>query len=87
MIRPILTELVLFLTPFGLYALFLIVTRTRVLDTASWPAKRVMILTGVALVLVLGSFLLLAHLSGAPPGSRYLPARIEDGKFVPGEIR
>jgi hypothetical protein len=34
------------------------------------------------------SFILLARFSGAPPNSTYIPAHIENGKFVPGvEIR
>ena len=36
--------------------------------------------TGVALI----SFILLAHFSGAPPNSTYIPAHMENGKFVPG---
>ena len=40
-----------------------------------------------SLLLVVGSFLVLAKFSGAPPGSTYVPAHIEDGKFVPGETR
>ena len=41
----------------------------------------------VSLLLVIGSFLLLAQFSGAPPGSTYVPAHIENGKFVPGATR
>ena len=41
----------------------------------------------VSLVLVIGSFLILAQFSGAPPGSTYVPAHIENGKFVPGATR
>ena len=41
-----------------------------------------------SLLLVIISFVLLAHFSGAPPDSTYVPAHIEDGKLVPGaEIR
>jgi hypothetical protein len=29
-------------------------------------------------------FVLLAHFSGAPPDSTYVPAHIEDGKLIPG---
>jgi hypothetical protein len=39
-----------------------------------------------ALVLMIGSFIYLAHFSGAPPGSTYEPAHVEDGKFVPGRV-
>ena len=41
----------------------------------------------ISLVLMIGSFLLLAQFSGAPPGSTYVPAHVEDGKFVPGATR
>ncbi|MPZ56305.1 MAG: hypothetical protein GEU91_07330 [Rhizobiales bacterium] len=84
MIRPVLTELALFLTPFALYALFLWATQAKVLDIERWSLSTLMWLTIGALVLMLGSFLVLAQFSGAPPGSTYVPAHIEDGKFVPG---
>jgi hypothetical protein len=87
MIRPVFTEIGLFLTPFAIYAAFLIATRTGVLDAASWTLRRVAGLVIVSLVLVVGSFLLLAQFSGAPPGSTYVPAHIEGGKFVPGTTR
>ena len=38
----------------------------------------------VAGLVVIASFILLAHFSGAPPNSTYIPAHIENGKFVPG---
>jgi hypothetical protein len=87
MIRPVLTELVLFLAPFAAYAIFLLATRVKVFDRASWPIKIIGMLLGAAVVLVLGSFVILAHFSGAPPGSTYVPAHMEDGKFVPGQTR
>jgi hypothetical protein len=87
MIRPVLTEVVLFLTPFAIYAIFLFATRADVFDRASWAPRTLVWLTGAALVLLIGSFILLAHFSGAPPGSTYEPAHVEDGKFVPGRIR
>ena len=87
MIRPILTEIVLFLTPFAIYAAFLIATRTGLLQPSAWTMPRLAGLLIAALVLVVGSFLLLAQFSGAPPGSAYVPAHIENGKLVPGTTR
>jgi hypothetical protein len=84
MIRPVLTELALFLTPFALYAAFLWATRAGVLDASAWSWTTLAWLTIAALVLVAGSFVVIAQFSGAPPGSTYVPAHIEDGKFVPG---
>jgi len=87
MIRPIFTEIGLFLIPFVIYAAFLVATRAGVLAPAAWTLRRVAGLVIVSLALVVGSFLLLAQFSGAPPGSTYVPAHIEDGKFVPGTTR
>jgi hypothetical protein len=46
-----------------------------------------MTLAIVALLLVLGSFLYFANYSGAPPGAAYIPAHMENGKFVPGQVK
>jgi hypothetical protein len=86
MIRPILTELALFLTPFAVYAAFLWFTKTQVLDRANWPPKVLGTLAIVALVLMIGSFVILAHFSGATPGLTYEPAHMENGKLVPGRV-
>ena len=87
MIRPVLTEVILFLAPFALYVVFLWATKAGVLDAQSWPLSRLAWLTMAALALVLGSFLYFAHFTGAPPGSTYVPAHIENGKFVAGTTR
>ncbi|HET6838156.1 MAG TPA: DUF6111 family protein [Bradyrhizobium sp.] len=84
MIRPALTEIGIFLIPFAVYALFLIATRSGLLAQTSWPVHVVVKLAIGALLLVILSFVLLAHFSGAPPNSTYVPAHIENGKFVPG---
>ena len=84
MIRPLLTELSLFLAPFVLYAVFLFATRAGVLEPEAWSWRVLAWLTIAALATVLISFLVIAHFSGAPPGSTYVPAHLEDGKLVPG---
>jgi hypothetical protein len=87
MIRPVLTEFALFVAPFVAYTIFLLVTRAGILDPQSWSARILIWLTGIGLVLMIVSFLLIAHFSGAPPGSTYVPAHIEDGKFIPGQVK
>jgi hypothetical protein len=87
MIRPAFTEIALFFAPFVLYALFLAVTNAGALQSKSWAPRRLAALAIVSLVLVVGSFFFLAQFSGAPPGSTYVPAHIENGKFVPGATR
>jgi uncharacterized protein DUF6111 len=84
MIRPIFTEFALFVAPFVAYALFLWATRAGVVDAKAWSAPRLAWLAIIALVLVIVSLLMLAEFSGAPPGSTYVPAHLENGRLVPG---
>jgi uncharacterized membrane protein len=83
----LLIEIGLFLTPFVLYAAFLVATKADVRQRKSWPPRRLATLLIAALVFMIGSLVVLAEFSGAPPGSTYVPAHIEDGKFVPGRIQ
>jgi hypothetical protein len=85
MIRPVLTELVLFVTPFVAYAIFLLATRAKVLDPEAWTWRKLASLTLVALLLVLGSFIVLAQYY-RPPAGTYVPAHVKDGKFIPGQV-
>ena len=84
MIRPAFTEILIFLVPFAVYALFLLATRSGVTLQSSWPVHVISKLVLGSLLLVIVSFILLAHFSGASPNSTYIPAHIENGKFVPG---
>jgi hypothetical protein len=84
MIRPALTEFMIFLIPFAVYGLFLFATRSGLLLPSSWPIHVIAKLVIGSLLLVIASFVLLAHFSGASPDSTYVPAHIENGKFVPG---
>jgi hypothetical protein len=87
MIRPIATEVALFLTPFILYAVFLLATRAGAMHPDAWSLPKIAGLVIASLLLMIGSFLVLAQFSGAPPGSTYVPAHVQDGKFVPGQTK
>jgi hypothetical protein len=84
MIRPAFTEIGIFLIPFAVYALFLFATRSGLLVQSSWPVHIIAKLLLGALLLVVVSFILLAHFSGSSPNSTYIPAHIENGRLVPG---
>ena len=84
MIRPVLTEIGIFLIPFAVYALFLLATRSGLLVQTSWPVHIIAKLVLGSLLLVVVSFILLAHFSGGAPHSTYIPAHIENGRLVPG---
>ena len=84
MIRAVLTEVGIFLIPFAVYALFLLASKSVVLNRSSWPFRILGWLLLSAFLLVIVSLVLLAHFSGAPPGSTYVPVHVEDGKMVRG---
>jgi hypothetical protein len=84
MIRPAFTEIGVFLIPFAVYAVFLLATRSGLLAQTSWPLPIVAKLAVGSLLLVVVSFVLLAHFSGASPNSTYIPAHVENGRLIPG---
>ena len=84
MIRPVLTEIGIFLIPFVVYALFLAATRSGLFVQSSWPIFVVARLALAALVLVIAGLIGFAHFSGAAPNSTYVPAHVVNGKLVPG---
>jgi hypothetical protein len=84
MIRPAFTEIGIFLVPFAVYALVLIATRSGLMAQSSWPVHIIAKLLIGSLLLVIVSFVLLAHFSGASPNSTYIPAHVENGRLVPG---
>ena len=87
MIRPVLTEVLLFLLPFAVYAVFLLATRNGVLLSSSWSPRILVWLTAIALILMIGSFLVLAHFDREPAGSMYVPPHMENGKLIPGQFK
>jgi hypothetical protein len=87
MIRSILIEVALFLTPFVLYTIFLFATRAGVLHPESWPINRLIWLSAVAVALLIGSSVFLAQRSGVPAETEYVPPHMENGKLVPGQFK
>ena len=85
MIRPVFTEVALFLVPFVVYAVFLWGTRAGVLDPTAWSPARLAWLMIAALSLMVGSFVVLAQFSGAHrPARLHVPAHVDDGRLRPG---
>jgi hypothetical protein len=83
MIRPVFTEVALFLLPFLVYAIFLWASRAGVLDPAAWSPTHLAWLMIAALCLMVGSFVWLTEFSGAPARSTYVPAHVDDGELRP----
>jgi hypothetical protein len=87
MIRTVLTEGALFLSPFVAYALFLWLRRGSADHPTSWTLRALSWLTIVALLAAIAGLVAMAEYVGAPPGSTYIPAHIENGHLVPGTTK
>jgi hypothetical protein len=83
--RNVLDPLALFLSPFAVYALYLLLRARYPLEVEHWTRGRVSLMTLIGLAAaVLG---LLAINAFAPRGRGvYVPARVEDGVLVPGRF-
>jgi hypothetical protein len=83
--RSIFEPLALFLSPFAIYAVYLVLRARYPLEVEHWTRSRVSILTLIGLAAaVLG---LIALNAFAPRGRGvYVPAHVENGVLVPGRI-
>ncbi len=87
MMRQALINVLLFLTPFLVYAAFLAATRAGVLAPERWNMKVLVSLTAIGVVLLLASFYWLAQRTGQPAGSTYIAPHVKDGKLIPGQFK
>jgi hypothetical protein len=87
MARTIITEFLLFLAPFAVYAIVLYASSRDARSREHWPARRVVGLAIAGCVLVIAGLIFFTHFGGSPPGGTYEPARYEDGKLIPGRIK
>jgi hypothetical protein len=87
MTRPFLIEIMLFLAPFAVYAIVLLATRRDARDSEHWRFPTLVLLAVFGLMLVAAGLVALAHFGGAPPTGQYVPAHVEKGKLVPGQIK
>ncbi|MFG1477575.1 DUF6111 family protein [Xanthobacter sp. V4C-4] len=85
MLRTVLVELALFLTPFVLYGALLIATKGSVVPE-HWSPRALAALAAAAVALVALGLVVFEGGRAAPPGSRYIPAETRDGVFVPGHF-
>jgi len=90
MIARIAFDVLLFLLPFVLYGLWLAWARRRAAtggDPRTWRNAPFGLLVVAGLVLVLLSFIAWRFVEPDNAGGTYEPARVEDGRLVPGRIR
>jgi hypothetical protein len=75
---PYLFEIILFLLPFGLYALW------RRLNPEAEPSSRTVLLALAGIGLGMAGAVWYGLSVSAGPGAVYVPARMQDGEVVPG---
>lgn len=86
MLRIIAVQLLLFLTPFILFGLYVYFTERR-FDMGEFTEKgRLFWLTVSGFIVAIIGFIVLGVFSGAPPEGEYRPAELIDGQIRPGEI-
>ncbi len=86
MLRVAITEILLFLAPFALFALYLRFGRGIDSLLAGWSTRSFALCTVAALLLVAASlYLFEAELRG-PTQGRYVPPSWDNGILVPGHI-
>jgi len=83
--RAIFDPLALFLSPFAVYALYLLLRARYPLEVEHWTRRRVSIMTLLGLAAAV--FGLIAINALAPRGRGvYVPAHVENGVLIPGRI-
>ena len=86
MIRILLEEALLFLLPFALFAVYLLIRRRNPLARASWSLGQVswLVVAGLACVVVV---LLVTGLTADRQSGAFEPTHMENGRLVPGQFK
>lgn len=85
MARAWIEPLLLFLTPFFLYALYLVARRRMPHGRSHWPPAAIAGLTVAGLCLAIGGLVLVGLMQPRERGA-YRPAHIENGRLAPGRF-
>jgi hypothetical protein len=86
MVRFVAFNAIFFLLPFAIYAAWLTATRGSANNAGDWSGRRIAYLAIGGVVLMSIALLFFINFQGSPPGGKYTPATIQDGKIVPGHI-
>jgi ACR3 family arsenite efflux pump ArsB len=85
MLRAFLEPLAFFLAPFVLYALMLVARQRYPFVRDHWPRHHVSALIVVGMAAAVASIFIFGGLAERHNGT-YVPAHMENGKFVPGKL-
>lgn len=85
MVRTIVEEVLLFLIPFGLFALWLAANRRNPLRRRHWSGTGFwLVVAGLTVAL---ASLVVAGLTAERHANGFVPTHMENGRVVPGEFR
>jgi len=86
MVRFFAFDGVLFLLPFAVYALWLLVKRRSISNVSDWTLQTIgyLALAGAALVIIV--LVIFVQRETDRPGGTYVPAHLEHGTIVPGHF-
>ena len=79
----------LFLLPFILYGIWMLIARRRARGhehEPNWSDAPLVWLTAAGVALMLGALFTTAMLTGVPKGGVYVPPHVQDGQVVPGQV-
>jgi len=82
-----LIEILLFVAPFAVYAVYLFATERDARETEHWRRDVLAGLAAAGFLLIIVSLIAFAQFGGPPPGGTYTPAHMNNGVLVPGEIK
>jgi hypothetical protein len=85
MLRAALEPIAMFLSPFAVFAMYLVLRARYPLAIEHWTRSRVVTLTLVGLGVAALGMALLAFFAPRGQGA-YVPAHIENGQLIPGHI-
>lgn len=86
MVRLLAFNVAFFVLPFAGYAAWLVLTRGSVGTAEDWPFRTVAYLALAGAVTMIAALIVFISFTGGAPGTRYVPARIENGVIVPGRF-
>jgi 4-amino-4-deoxy-L-arabinose transferase-like glycosyltransferase len=86
MVRLVAFNVIFFLVPFGIYAGWLLATRGTLGGANDWPIRTITWLAMGGAVLLIVALVAFTQFTGAPAGSKYVPAKVIDGVLVPGHF-
>lgn len=85
MIRAFVEEALLFLLPFAVFALYLVLRRRNPMSRGAWDGQMTwLVITGLACVVVA---LLATALTAERRSGAFEPTHMENGRLVPGQFR